>query len=203
MKKIVTICLIICTVFGLAFATGSALDSDEVKVRTKVGQISVNDAIQDALENGNHLYNLFVSTKSAEDASSKDVTSSVDPTENDVIAYFRVFQEGRTKTAETVTLSFAAGPLQLNGMGTAADESTPVPVISNAVGTTKYSYLTVTPSAIAGNSFTYAIAYSKMNNAFVSVENEDIGTFKATWAKTEGLKDGDYVASISMILTAN
>lgn len=207
MKKFVIICIIICSVFGFAFAaTTSSLDSDSVKVRTKVGEVTVQDAIEEALKNGKHLYNLFVSLSSTDRATStlKDVSSSVDPTEGDVIAYFRVFQEGRTKTEQSVKLSFAAGPLQLNGLGTSATQATGLPTISAIQANSAYSYLNITSSTIAQNEFEYNIQYQKVSNALVSVENTDIGTFTAKWDKvTTSLEEGDYVASISMILTSN
>lgn len=186
------------------FAATNASWNDEVKVTAKVGVVTVSDAAEDAATKGTTLYGLFGGLDSYAMANDKLIDSQKDISEEDISVYFRIHQNSKVKTQETINLTVTAGPMFLNGITSGTVDSktaTNLPVISNIQGNPLTGAYTVGSSVGAStNSFTFTVAYVDRT---VSVDNRDIGYFMAKWGHVDNLQDGTYSASITMILETN
>lgn len=198
MKKIFLILFLICLLPFYIFT--QTLQTSTIVVKSTVSKITLSQAAEgDALG----LYKLYGGLESA-NYSSIDYILADDISKNDVTVFFRIAQEAKTRTDESIRLSVEAESLMnTDSQALISQDSdllvtTEAPTISNidCLGT---DALTVTYSEEQKNLIQFMLSYSFGR----PVENVNLAFFTTTWKKTEGLAPGLYTAKIILSYIMN
>ena len=173
-----------------------------VTIRTTVSKITLSEAATS--EDGSlALYKLYGGLDSPS-SSSVDYVLADDISRSDITVYFRIAQEAKTRTDESIKLSVEAESL-LNTDYEALLSQDPTllvktgePVISN-VSCFGTEALNVSYNKEQNNTVLFSLNY------FLGrpVENINLAFFTTTWNKTEGLAPGLYTAKITLSYITN
>lgn len=198
MKKIFIIFILFLSIFPLC----AGYQKSVVTVRTTVSRITLSEAANS--EDGSlALYKLYGGLDSPS-FSSVDYILADDISRSDITVYFRIAQEAKTRTDESIKLSVEAESMvntdyeALLSRDPSMLVRTGEPVISN-VSCFGTEVLTVSYNKEQNNSVLFSLNY------FLGkpVENINLAFFTTTWNKTEGLAPGLYTAKITLSYITN
>ena len=186
----------------LPFYIFPSIQTSVVTIKTTVSKITLSQAA--ASEDGSlALYKLYGGLD-APSSSSVDYILADDISRSDIIVYFRIAQEAKTRTDETIKLSVEAESM-VNTDYEALLLQDPTllvetrnPVISNisCFGT---EALSISYNKEQNNSVLFSLSYLLGK----PVENINLAFFTTTWSKTEGLAPGLYTAKITLSYITN
>lgn len=198
MKKLFILVLLIFTLLPLS----AEYQRSVVTIRTTVSKITLSDA--SSSEDGSiALYKLYGGLDSPS-SSSVDYILADDISRSDITVYFRIAQEAKTRTDESIKLSVEAESMVNTDYEALLSQNpsllvrTGEPVISN-VSCFGTEMLTVSYNKEQNNSVLFSLNY------FLGrpVENINLAFFTTTWNKTEGLAPGLYTAKITLSYITN
>lgn len=186
---IVLLCLLPLCLFAEPYQTSS------VVIRTTVSRITLSDA-------ATNLYKLYGGFGIGDSISFESLLAD-DISKNDITVYFRIAQEAKTRTDETIDISVEAECFlnteqfidkQYADMLTASTN----PIISN-VTCLSSDVLKVNYYSTDQNKVVFHLDYSMGK----PIENVNLTLFAITWKKTEGLAPGLYTSKIVLSYTLN
>lgn len=170
--------------------------SSEIVIRSTVSKITLSQAAA-SLDGALGLYKLYGGFESAS-SSSIDYLMADDISRNDITVYFKIKQEAKTRTDESIKLSVSA-ECMVNTDSTSLLSQDPSllvttgePVISN-VECLDMNNLKVTCVKETNNEVLFELVY-----LMGIVEDTNLALFTTTWKKTPGLAPGLYTAKITL-----
>lgn len=208
MKKLIAILAIMIVLVGAVFSA----NNDELVVKATVEKIAPVFKIYGSTSNP--VASTIYGTNPLDETTST-VTSSADPSSENVVVYVRLAQYGKAKYKNTaLSVTVTPTPLYLDGVKTETDSTKvsalPTVVSSNTnaqqtikgtTSTTSDAISNLVPS-IAASVATYTLNYTGIA---VGTENADtnIDTLTMTWAAKDALIPGDYKAYITLGYTTD
>ena len=198
MKKIFMIFVLILALLPV----WAGYQTSVVTIKTTVSKITLSEAASS--EDGSlALYKLYGGLDSPS-SSSVDYVLADDISRSDITVYFRIAQEAKTRTDESIKLSVEAESMVNTDYESLLSQDpsllvrTGEPVISN-VSCFGTEVLAVSYNKEQNNSVLFSLNY------FLGkpVENINLAFFTTTWNKTEGLAPGLYTAKITLSYITN
>ena len=188
MRKMITLLMVVFLACSVAFAVENTF-ANIFRLRSSVSSISISRA-NSMTPNG--LFTAVVGT-SADNDFGADITSNSDISMEDVKAYFKITQNGLTKTNESIKINILAEPMAMMDEDGEIWQSK-MPSMADFIGLENEAV--VVTSDIYGNEIDIYINY--MGGHTEVTEGTVLATFISVWPKSDDLfyHGGEYISNI-------